>query len=192
MAEDRQGQDPIEQLVDLFVYAPIGLLYEYDEIRERLVKRGKSQVQLARVIGQLAVSGRRAAGDPNDVAETASAAVTKVVTEIGTLLGLITERQDPSPHSAADPASEPVPELRDHEPPATGPSSSEPSPTDRSPAGDAPPPTMPIEGYDELTAKAIIPLLDELSAEERSVVRLHELAGRARKTVLTKLDRLDH
>ena len=99
MANDDEEQDQIDQLVDLFVYAPIGLLYEYDEVMERLVKRGKSQVQLARVVGKLAVSGRRAAGDATDMAEVATTVVSKVATEIGSLLGLAAEPsvQDDSP-----------------------------------------------------------------------------------------------
>ena len=36
MAEEERN--PIDQLVDLFVYAPVGLLYEYDEVIPRLVK----------------------------------------------------------------------------------------------------------------------------------------------------------
>ncbi|MEM7274885.1 MAG: hypothetical protein AAF547_17515 [Actinomycetota bacterium] len=50
---------------------------------------------------------------------------------------------------------------------------------------------LPIARYDELTAKEIIGLLDELDPAQLSRIRAHEEANRARKTVLGKLDRLD-
>lgn len=176
MVEDRSDQDPIEQLIDLFIYAPIGLLYEYDEVRERLVKRGKSQVQLARVVGQLAVRGRRAAGEPNDVAETAAAAIAKVVTEIGGLLGLTPDQRRESTAGSPPPSRPPSPHPALPQIPADGETTQ---------------PAAPIADYEQLKAKEIIPLLDALSAEQRAVVRAQELDGRARKTVLAKLDRLD-
>ncbi|MGI9615694.1 MAG: hypothetical protein ACR2QO_22470 [Acidimicrobiales bacterium] len=173
MASDDEEQDPIDQLVDLFVYAPIGLLYEYDEVMDRLVKRGKSQVQLARVVGQLAVSGRRAAGDATDMAEVATTVVSRVATEIGSLLGLAAEpsaQDDPPPPRGAGPPEDPPPSA---------------------PAELAEAPAVPIANYDDLKAKEIIPLLASLTADQRSVVRSHEEDHRARKTVLAKLDRLD-
>jgi len=181
MADDEQDQDPIDQLVDLFVYAPIGLLYEYDEVMERLVKRGKSQVQLARVVGQLAMSGRRAAGDANDVADVASTVVTKVVTELGTLFGMSAEQSTPEAPST-DPR-QPTAGEADEPPTVVA------TPELAEPAESAP--SMPIANYDDLKAKEIIPLLGSLSEEQRAVVRVHETGNRARKTVLAKLDRLD-
>jgi hypothetical protein len=188
MANDPEEKDPVDQLVELFVYAPIGLLYEYEDVMERLVKRGRSQVQLARVVGRLAVSGRRAAGDANDVAEVASQAVGRVVNEIGALFGVALDDT-----STAEPSSRPP-----------APSSPSPSPSEESPvepSADTPPalepgepdeePSLPIARYDDLKAKEIIPLLADLTVDQRAVIRAHELEGRARKTVLAKLDRLD-
>ena len=179
MADDPDQKDPIDHLVDLFVYAPIGLLYEYDEVMERLVKRGKSQVQIARVIGQLAVSGRRAAGDANDLADVASTAVARVVTDLGSLFGLAPPQQEAA--SPPPPREPPPPTDRPAPPPVDPPALPE--------AVEAP--SLPIANYDDLKAKEIIPLLDELSADQRAVIRARELDGRSRKTVLAKLDRLD-
>ena len=50
---------------------------------------------------------------------------------------------------------------------------------------------LPIAGYDDLTAREIIPLLEDLTPEQRARVRVHEEANRNRKTVLAKLDRLE-
>ena len=198
MADDKQEPNPVDQLVDLFVYAPIGLLYEYDEVMERLVKRGKSQVALARVVGRLALSGRRAAIDVTEVAETASSALAKAVTEVGAMIGLAPE-QEPSPGETGDapppPSSPPPPTAEDgaaEDGTAEDEATAEDAETDTGGAGgDDVTPLLPIANYDDLTAKEIIPLLESLSPHQRSIVRAHEEAGRGRKTVLAKLDRLD-
>ncbi len=49
---------------------------------------------------------------------------------------------------------------------------------------------LPIANYDTLSAVQIVPLLAELSPEEREAVRAHEEAHRGRRTVLGKLDQL--
>jgi hypothetical protein len=158
---------PLDQLIDLFVYAPVGLLYEYDEIIPRLVRRGKSQVQLARVIGKMAVD--RGGGDSlNVLAEGLATLVARRITEIGSSIGLA----PPTAESEARPG-----------PPAPGPVIDGPET-----AEDEQP--LPIAGYDDLTAKEIIGLLDELDADQLARIRRHEEANRSRKTVLGKLDRL--
>ena len=165
MADKAEEQNPIEQLVDLLVYAPIGLLYEYEEVLPKLVKRGKSQVALARVIGQLAV---RRQSDPakvaGDVASLAGNALAKALTQLGEQVGLAPDSSTEE-EPEAPPEPEPDAEVR------------------RLP--------LPIARYDELTAREIIPLLDDLTPEQRARIREHETANRGRKTVLAKLDRLE-
>ena len=56
---------------------------------------------------------------------------------------------------------------------------------------DEEPEPLPIAGYDELTAREIVGLLDELTTAQRQRIRVHEESNRQRKTVLGKLDRLD-
>lgn len=48
--------------------------------------------------------------------------------------------------------------------------------------------SFPISGYDELTAAQIVSRLDGLSRPELRKVRTHEQAGKARKTILTKVE----
>jgi len=161
---------PLDQLIDLFVYAPVGLLYEYDEIIPRLVRRGRSQVQLARVIGKMAAD--RGGGDSlNVLAEGLASLLARRITEIGSSIGLVPPTADseagpgtPAPGPVID-GPEPVPTAEDEQP-------------------------LPIAGYDDLTAKEIIGLLDELDDDQLARIRLHEEANRSRKTVLGKLDRL--
>jgi hypothetical protein len=59
MAPDRGDKTPVEQVVehafDLFVYAPIGILFEGASLFPELVAKGKSHVALARMMGKYAV-----------------------------------------------------------------------------------------------------------------------------------------
>ena len=59
-------QDPAEQLLDLLVYAPLGLLMEARDLVPKLADKGRQrmggQVTVARMIGELAVrQGQRRA-----------------------------------------------------------------------------------------------------------------------------------
>ena len=180
--------NPLEQLVDVMLYAPIGLLYEYQDVLPQLVKRGKSQVQLARVMAQFAAN--RSQDDPGgavaDATSLASSLVAKVVTDLGAQLGLA---PSPPPEdggtAAAAPAASAVDEAGSgaagRDPVADGAGADDPT-------EEAAP--LPIAGYDGLTAREAIPLLDDLNDEQRARIRAHEEANRNRKTVLAKLDRL--
>ncbi len=182
MADDEQS--PIDQLIDLFVYAPVGLLYEYEEVIPKLVKRGKSQVQLARFIGQVAV--KRGDADPfTQLAEGLATLVARQITDIGAAIGLA----PPTDPAAGGAASGRTTDRDGRTPPAleiVRSPQSEPSPPPE-PAEEQP---LPIARYDELKAKEIVALLDELDAGQLARIRAHEEANRARKTVLGKLDRL--
>ncbi|MGB5755927.1 MAG: hypothetical protein WBM50_03355, partial [Acidimicrobiales bacterium] len=87
MTEDR-NQDPLDQLIDLFVYAPVGLLYEYQEVIPKLVRRGRSQVQIARVVGQMAVNRGGPAQAFNQLAGGVAGLLARQITEIGASIGL--------------------------------------------------------------------------------------------------------
>lgn len=189
---DEQEQNPVDQLIDLFVYAPVGLLYEYQEVIPKLVKRGKSQVQIARVIGQVAVKG----GGPDAFTMAANGVanmLARQVTEIGTALGLAPRPGDSPPGRSAGP---PPPRAADQPPPprpALEPASEPEPPIEVSEAEDveeAEDRPLPIAGYEGLKAKEIIVLLDDLEPGELERIRAYEEANRARKTVLGKLDRL--
>ncbi len=47
--------DALENLLDLFVYAPIGLALDARELIPQLARRGKGQLDLAKVMGTLAL-----------------------------------------------------------------------------------------------------------------------------------------
>lgn len=171
-----EGRTPIDDLVDILIYAPVGLLYEYEDVMATLVRRGKSQVQLARVLGTMAAN-RGGTASANAVVEAMASMVANRITEIGASIGLAPPSGEPSSPAAS-----------------TGPGVSDRRSTtdvvDESATVDPEAP-LPIASYDNLTAREIIGLLDELDAGQLARIRAHEEANRARKTVLGKLDRLD-
>ncbi len=155
---DAEDRSPADQLVDLFVYAPVGFLYEYRDVLPKLIKRGKSQVQLAKLLGSMAAKqGQRTVNERLDGAvDVATSTVAQGITDVGAKIGLAPDGARSTPHHAEPTsiASEPIP----------------------------------IAGYDDLTAKQIIALLGDLTPAQRQRIRSHESAHRARKTVLAKLD----
>lgn len=165
----------VNQLLDMFIYAPIGLLYEYPDVLPQLVKKGKSQVQIAKVMGEFAL--RKGQADPAAFAAEslagAGGAIAKLITELGDLLA----NPQPETHSS-DGASDQ---------PASGPAAIEATATAK-PAKSAS--KLPIANYDSLTAREIVSLLSDITPAQRARVRAHETQNRARKTVLAKLDQL--
>lgn len=204
------NENPLETLVDLFVYAPIGLLYEHEDVLPQLVKRGRSQVQLARVVGQMAlrqnVAGRSSPaaqiGQLQVPIDALAAVAAQVITEFGSAIGLAPPKSmEPSTDTTADTTTQPttpvrrdmtVEESTDQEGPEP-----EPSVDVAARVADHPEPVapdtihrLPIARYDDLTAREIIGLLDDLTVSQLTRVGNYETANRARKTVLAKIARL--
>ena len=166
-SEDENPQ--LSQLVDMFIYAPIGMLYEYPDVLPQLIKKGKSQVQIAKVIGEFAL--RKGQEDPTAFATesfaSAGGAIAKLITELS---DMFTGAAASEPQTSQRPQTKP-PELE---------SASSATPAEH----------LPIANYDSLTAREIVGLLGEITPAQRARVRAHETANRARKTVLSKLDQL--
>jgi hypothetical protein len=174
-AGDDETPPGVNQLLDMFIYAPIGMLYEYPEVLPQLVKKGKSQVQLAKVMGEFAI--RKGQADPAAFASegfaSAGGAIAKLITELGEMFaesqgsnGAGERRSGSTSESAAIEAKASV----------VSPN----KPTSR----------LPIANYDKLTAREIVGLLSDITPAQRARVRAHETQNRARKTVLSKLDQL--
>lgn len=162
-----EAKGPIEQVVELAVYAPIGLVLEAKRLLPTLVAKGRQQVEMARVVGQFAVQQGQS---------QASQRLGKAQGQAGSILsdlGLTSApAQVASPPLVPDPDA-PVPR------PAVA--------TVRSSAASG---DLPIADYDGLAASQVIPRLSGLAPEELAEVRTYELGHRGRKTILGKINQL--
>ncbi len=172
-------QDPAEQLLDVLVYAPLGLAMEAAEALPKLADKGRqrvgAKVTVARMVGELAVrqGQRRAAKLVERMREQQRTARSTGPAPEATVPG---SGHGPDPSGPARPPSfRSAPEAP--APPATAPSTSG--------VGD-----LSIPGYDTLSASQVVPRLEGLSGDELEAIRSYEEGHRARKTVLTRIDQL--
>jgi len=179
VTEDRR---PIDLALDVFLYAPVGASLELWErvpdLAEAGRKRLSAQAPAAKMVGRFAVS----------------AGMSKLEERLGDFAAR--GRQAASTEEAE---SAEKPDVDDLDPRDAG---SRPATARHATAAEQAAPGEAVAGkkstvdvvigsYDELRAIEIVALLPTLSAEERAAVRVRELDGRARRTILAKLDRLD-
>jgi len=176
-----EKKTPLEEVVDLFLYAPLGLALTARDSLPDLVAKGKqqftSQTTLARMMGQFAV------------AEGEKELRKRVADLTDTLSGLgLLPSTSPAPAAAAPTVPAPPPEVVVEEPAAPAPHTngkaavpSGPAPT----SGD-----LAIPGYDTLSASQVVQRLAGLAADELEAVRLYETATRGRRTILSKVAQL--
>jgi len=216
---------PLDRLLDVALYGPVGLAVAAREGLPRWAEIGRRQVEarltVARVVGRLAVDQgsrqggaimRRLAGQADSllaavglVSDPADEDGPGSVPERNT--GSVPERPDAGPvpeRPDAGPVPErpdagPVPERPDVKPArprGAGVGGSDPAPSPTSSASGATasaggdPAHLAIPGYDTLSASQVVQRLPGLSAAELEAVRLYEVAGRGRKTVLLKAAQL--
>ena len=155
-----EQKTPIEQAIDLFFYAPLGLLMNADEVVPQLVERGKQQVKLARMFGRVAVrKGTAEAG--------------KAFMRLQNL-GAQVQRNGAPASVRPEPA------------PARPPLTAVPRPQHNGEVAA----TLAIPDYDSLSASQVVPRLESLSDAELDAVRAYEASNRGRKTILSKIDQL--
>lgn len=176
-----ENRTPLDQVLDLFVYAPLGLALTAREELPKLAERGRTQLDtqltMARVVGQFAVAeGRRQA---EKLAERAAER----------LVG-----PPPTPPAARPSARPPA---ADASSPASGSGSARSAASARSasgsPSGNGSRPSaehLAIPGYDTLAASQVVQRLPGLAAAELEAVRAYEEGTRRRKTILTRIEQL--
>ncbi len=156
-------KSPLEQALDLLVYAPLGLAVTARTQLPDMVAKGRAQIEgqvtVARFIGQFAVKQGRV--------------------EVEKRLKAITDPPAPAPEPVRPPVAEPDPAVGETPPVASA--ATAPAP----PAAD-----LAIPGYDALSASQVVQRLAGLAPAELEQVRAYEAATRGRKTVLTKITQL--
>lgn len=178
-------KSPLEQALDLFVYAPVGLAALAREHLPEWIAKGRAQVTgqaaLARMMGEYAV---------NEAQKEAEKALRQASETLSNLTGS-GESSGPAPQtSAASPPAQPL-ERAEPVPVAAAPAAA--------PAPPAPPrPPAPsvdalaIPGYDALSASQVVQRLAGLAGDELEAVRAYESATRGRKTILHRVDQLQN
>ncbi|CAB4680377.1 unannotated protein [freshwater metagenome] len=155
--------DPVEQLLNLFLYAPIGLFSKGSEVLPELVERGRTQASNARVIGQFALGATNA---------KARKSLSDAEAHFQEFLRIVGESARPSSKASESSSS----------------SSSTTKATAEASVNHGVDDL--VENYDNLTAAQILPFLAPLGAEQLERVETYEQSQRARKTVLNRLRQL--
>jgi len=164
-----EAKKPLEQVLDLFVYAPLGFLMNADEVIPNLIERGRQQVTMARMFGQMAVKQGQV---------EASKAANRLQDQASGVVGQLSGNRDGNRGSApAAPTAAPAPAAA----PEVTAEPAEPAPGVES---------LAIPDYDSLSASQVVPRLDGLSGAELDSVRAYEAANRGRKTILSKISAL--
>ena len=171
MASMTDRKSPIEQALDLFFYAPLGLLMNAQEVVPELIEKGHQQVVVARMFGKFAVEQEA----PKQIA-TLQKQVQKVADQLTGRTSPPTppKRETPTSNNGAGDA------------PATQTS----APVVASPAHGPGAATLAIPDYDSLSASQVVPRLEGLSDDELASVESYEAEHRGRKTILNKIAQL--
>lgn len=150
MAED--PENPVEQLVENLLYAPVGLALEAKENWSTYIERGRSQVTISRFLARTAT--QKSTSSAERIADRLVNEVGQVIVD---LFGIdLTPEDESAPESASD--AEAL--------------------------------AFPIVDYDECTAATVVSRLATLTPRQLEAVRAREIDGKARVTVLRKIEQL--
>lgn len=183
-ADKTPVEQAVEHAMDLFLYAPIGLLFDGATLLPHLVEKGKSQVSTARLLGRFAVrQGRteavKAAGKLQDQAaglldflgDSVTGPPATAPRAVGTArAGAASSRAIVGPTATQS--------ARVADGTTTG--------MERM----VPATSLAIPDYDGLSASQVVNRLAGLSAPELASVQRYEAANRGRKTILSKVAQL--
>jgi hypothetical protein len=193
--ESNENEDPIDKILDAFVYAPIGLLLDGKDLIPDLARRGRAQAANARVLGTFALS-------------TADSRVQTAVADVERQLGILFSALSGSTQGAGTGggAEQATKSTSSASPAAGKPKASRAKKAAKpvakrsngvsakaKPSSPKPPSvgSLAIDGYDTLAASQIVSRLEGLTPAERKAVARFESANRRRKTILDKIGRLD-
>ena len=167
-----EHKNPVDQLIDLLVFAPLGFAADARTLMPKLIDRGHDQVTMAKMVGQFVVQQGQ-----SEAAKQLTNLQAQAV-ELLAEFGLVT------PEPATNATRTPAP---------TVPAVPDPMPTAAPPAAE---PTttladdLAVTEYDSLAASQVIPRLAGLAEDELEAVRSYEASHRGRKTILSKIAQL--
>jgi hypothetical protein len=170
---------PIERVLDLALYAPVGAAITLREQLPKHIRQGRqameNRVQLARFIGQMAVQmGQR---------ELAK----RIEEQRAAKTDQMAESEQAPDHTPADtPAGKVGHDLVAAEPAAERVEPVVPVEPVEPLAADM----LPISDYESLAAIHVVERLRSMSSDEIELIRRFEVAHRSRRTILAKIDQL--
>jgi hypothetical protein len=173
---DEEAEDGAltDRLLDVFVFAPAGIVVSVVEEFPKLAERGRERlgvrVSSARAIGQLVVK----AGQNELRRRTGGMLRHDGAPDVG--------HRPVEPRSPLSGTSSPVTDRPTEEPNRRRPTTVNGHIPDVS--------TLSIPGFDTLSASQVVQRLDGLNREELVSVRAYELSTRGRRTILNRVDQL--
>ncbi|MEY2569309.1 MAG: hypothetical protein QOE35_3838 [Actinomycetota bacterium] len=183
-------KSPVERAINLFVYAPVGLLTLAREELPHIIEKGRqeltNQATVAKMMGEYAVAEGR---------KEASRRLEQAGDAVGSLRAVTDRRTNGPAPAASTTAASPPPAPSPPAPPTPAPAPAGATPPVVTPAP-APGPVAPavgalaIPGYDALSASQVVQRLAGLSGPELEDVRAYEAATRGRKTILNRVEQL--
>lgn len=185
------GNDQLRRILDLFVYAPIGLVAVATAELPQLIASGRSKVDnqltVAKFIGKMAVTqGRIEVKRRLDEAERARQAASEPSSSPAASTDSIGGADSSATVVVADAIiddlataslPEAIIELVAESPLLTVADAGEPA-------------VLPIGGYDSLAASQVVGRLGTLTDAELDAIEAYETAHRARRTILGKINQL--
>jgi hypothetical protein len=170
VSEDTASEDtdPLRRVLDVFVFAPVGLALTALEDLPGLVTKGRERVETeisnARVVGEFVVQqGQR---------------------EISERLGQLLNRSTPESAPAEAPDAPP------DETPAPTTTAAAAAPKPEADPADAIIVEQALDGYDTLSASQVVRRLESLGPEELRAVHRYEASHRNRRTILNRTQQL--
>lgn len=162
-------KSPVEEVLDVVLYAPIGLVFSARELLPTLVEKGRAQFGMAKMVGQFAA--QQGSTEAGKLLDKVSKQAMSTIEQLAGLSGAA-----PTSNGSTS-TPEPVIEVPVVETPA--------SPTSGPEAA-----ALAIPDYDSLSASQVLPRLNGLSTDELEAVRAYEAAHRGRKTILNRAEQL--
>ncbi len=183
MSDDEKN---LEKLLDVLVYAPLGLALEAKELIPQLAERGRGQVALMRLAQKVAAQ-RAAAGDEGQAggAEQVRSAVLEALDTLCAWLGG-EGSTDAEPGTDAEAGGDAVP---DGEPEHAA-ESTETAEASEAASTETEQAELPYAAYDDQTAREIIADLGMRGPAKLRQILAYEQQNRARSTVLNRVARL--
>ncbi|HKH06822.1 MAG TPA: hypothetical protein VKA65_16755 [Acidimicrobiales bacterium] len=211
VTDDDSTKGPLEQAIDMLVYAPIGLFFSGPSLLPQLVEEGRNQAKAGRMFGEFAVRQGRAELERRLAAFEEKAGETLRILGVrgdddiarppgptGTGTSSATAAGSTAAGSSASGGVGVGPNGASARSAATASSIEGTAPTSVGGNGlvtpiPTPSPTvedLAITGYDSLSASQVVTRLDGLGTDELEAVRAYEIAHRGRKTILNKVAQL--